>query len=256
MKYVRKIAVLLIAAVFIAAAAIGIGVVFAVKNVNVTLYSYTFEADSEEAKAKIAEFKDEILSKVRGNMISTVSEEKVEAAISDGSYYYISEFQKVYPCTLNVVIREHRELFSVENADGSFAVYDENGSLLRTAQTADEACCKADGLPNLVVGGAEESDLKNVARVCRFFADKFKSVRAVADGAALTKNALEDTFTISLRCGVKIIIYNYVELTGEKIDAAYNCFAALSGDKKSGGEIHCSETVNSNGSAVAVASYR
>lgn len=252
MKYLRKISVLIIAVVFVAAVAIGLGVIFAVKNVNVTLYSYSCTADSDASEAKISEFKTEILNKFRGKLISSVGEENVESAISDGNYYYVAEFKKVYPCTVNVVIREHRELFSIENADGSFSVYDENGSLLRTAQTAEEACNNVDGLPNFTVDGVERDDLKDVARVCGFFADKFGGIRSVASGAVLSKSSLENTFTIGLRCGVKIVIYNFAELTGEKISAAYDYFAGLSGDKKLGGEIHCYEKEDKTVSA----SYR
>lgn len=249
MKYVRKIAVLIIAVVLLASAVIGAGVIFAVKNVNITLYSYEFEAEGEAAKAKIAEFKNAVLSEVRGNMIFSVSEEKIETAVSEGNYYYISEFKKVYPCTINLVIREHREMFALKNADGSFSIYDENGLLLRTAE---DACNNADGLPNLVVEGVEESDLKDVALACGYFADNFVGIRSVADGAVLARGSLEDTFTVNLKCGVKIIIYNFAELTGEKISAAYDCFAGLSGDNKQKGEIHCYETSDK----TVLASYR
>lgn len=252
MKYLRKITALIIAAVLVAAVSIGLGVIFAVKNVNVTLYSYTCETGEDAADEKLTEFKNKILAKFRGKMISSVSEEKIEETVSDGNYYYVSEFKKVLPCTLEVVIKEHRELFSIENADGSFSICDENGSLLRTAQTAEEACNNADGLPNLTVEGAEESDIKDVARICRAFEKEFKSVRAVAESAVLSKSSLEDTFTVGLRCGVKIVIYDYAELTGEKISAAYKCFEGLSGDKKLGGEIHCYEKEDKTVSA----SYR
>lgn len=238
MKYLRKFAVLIIAVVLIASVAIGIGVVYAVKNVNITLYSYSYEAGSEAANNKISEFKNDILSKFRGKMISSVSEEKVASAISDGDYYYVSEFKKVYPCTLSVVIREHAETFSLENENGSFSIYDENGSLLRTAHTEEENCNKVDGLPNLVVTGAEESDIKNIARVCKAFAGKFNSLRAIADGATMTKG-IKDIFTVNLKCGIRIVVYDYTVLTGEKIDAAFDKFNELSAEQKQKNAVWC-----------------
>ena len=96
MKYLRKISVLIIAVVFVAAVAIGLGVIFAVKNVNVTLYSYSCTADSDASEAKISEFKTEILNKFRGKLISSVGEENVESALSDGNYYYVALLNKVY----------------------------------------------------------------------------------------------------------------------------------------------------------------
>ncbi len=237
MKYIRKILVLIIVAVMLASVAIGAGVIFAVKNVNVDLISYTCEGGSEEALDMLSDIKKAVLKEVKGTLISFTDENKAAASL-DGEKFYITEFEKVYPCTLNITVKERREMFAVAESDGTYTVYDDNGLVLRKAQTAEESCNKADGLPNLEVKGALDNDFKNVANICKIFADKFKSVRSLVACATLS-NGLENSFTFDLRCGSKIVIYDYTVLTTEKISAVYDYFSELSGDKKIKGEIHC-----------------
>lgn len=256
MKYIRKITALIIAVVLIAAVSIGIGVIFAVKNVNVTLYSCTCEADSEEATAKISELKTDILSEVRGKIISSVGGENISSAVKDKNYNVVG-FEKVYPCTINVTIKERRELFyTVSDAGGVYVydVYDDDGSVMRIAESEAEAV-NPDGVPNLLVESADGVDLlqfsDKVAAVCAAFENTFGPLRSVCEKAVITFG-LDDNFCFQLRCGVKVIVYKFSELTEEKISAAYGCFNALSGGKKISGEIHCYETDDKTVSA----SYR
>ena len=246
MKYIRKTVALIISVLFIASLAIGLCVIFAVRNVNVTLFSYSYQAESVEAEEKIAEFKKSISSAVHGNLMASVSEEKVAEAVKndDGSFTVVA-LKKIYPCTLNVTIEERREVFSVKAEDGSYKIYDENGVLLRTAASVEENI-NPDGTANLVVESAGGTDFNghtaSIAKTCTLFAEKFKSLRAVAERAEFYQGIHEDFFALYLKCGARIVIWNHTVLTAEKIEAAYGEFLSLDGNKKLNVEIHCSET--------------
>lgn len=253
MKYLRKISALLIAVIMLAAIAIGIGVIFSVRNVNVTLLSYSCETDSDAANKKIEEFKSSILKEVRGSVISSVKEERVAAALSDESYL-IESFEKVYPCTLNVTVKERLEAFAVVEEDASYSVYDENGIILRKVSTEEEAFNRVDGAPNTYLEGVKsEEDVKSVAAVCAIFKVKFSALRSVAEKVVLYKaqsNLEKNRITFFLRCGVKLEVQDYTVLTAEKIEAGYDCFARLTGEQKLGGTIYAYTTVENQVSAT------
>lgn len=242
MKHIRKIVALAIAVVLVAAVLIGLGVIFSVRNVNVTLLSYSCEQDSDDAQNKIAEFKGKILSEVRGTVMVFVHEDEVSAAIGDGDFV-LESWEKVYPCTINVTVRERREVFAVSNGDETYSVYDETGLFLRRAETAEDAYNRVDKSPNLLIEGADnDEDIKRVADICSIFRSKFMSLRSVAEKVVLSKaqSQLErDGVTFYLRCGVSIEIFDCGVLTEEKIEAGYNEFTSLSGERKLGGKIYC-----------------
>ncbi len=244
MKYIRKIAVLFICVIMLASVAIGVGVIFAVRNVNVTMYSYTCKTDNE-AQAKIAEFKNAILKNVKGKLISSVTEEKVKSALSDGNYFYVAEFKKVYPCTLNVTIKEHKEVFYCADVGGAYTVYDESGSPLRVAEN-EEAAINPDGIPNLLVEGAAPADMlqyyAKLAAACTAFENAFGSLRSVCEKAVLSIGAINDGISFYLRCGVRLTVLDFGFYANEKISAGLACFNGLSADKKQCGEIYCYRT--------------
>lgn len=72
MKYLRKAVLLIIVVVLLASVVIGAGVVLSVRNVNVTLISSSFDADSEEAYAEIAEYKEKFSRKVKVSAANSV----------------------------------------------------------------------------------------------------------------------------------------------------------------------------------------
>lgn len=242
MKYIRKIIYAVLCVIMVAALVIGMGVIFAVKNVNVTLISYSYEENSEKAVAQTARFKADILSKTRGTMISFVGDDAVSSAIGDSGYVVVS-YEKVYPCTLNVTVRERRETFVVAESEESYSIYDESGLFLRKADSAEAALNKFDGEPNLAVtsDGANALDgeiLQKIASACGVFGQKFNSARSVLGGVEITRTGL----TFSFKSGVKLVIYDFGNMIEEKTEAAYNYFCKLSGTQKICGTIYCSMT--------------
>ena len=81
MKHLRKIGILIIAIIIAAAVAVGICVIYAVRNVNVTLLSYPDE--EANLNSEILAVKEEVLKKMRGRVISSISEEDVSLCLDD-----------------------------------------------------------------------------------------------------------------------------------------------------------------------------
>lgn len=253
MKYARKIVALLIAAVVLASVAIGVGVIFAVKNVNVTLLSYSAESGSGEAEERIAAVKKDVLASIRGTVIAFVSEDTVAAAVS--GQYTVTDVEKIYPCTVNVTVKERREMFAVANGFG-YAVYDEDGVFLAYAENALNA---ADGAPDLILEGTDSTeDIVALAGVCASFRQAFGCLRSVAGAVVLEKaeNALQvDKVIFRLHCGVSVELQEYAVSTVEKLAAAYAAFVSLSGEQKLEGTIYCYETAEMGVNATYSRAY-
>ena len=131
MKHLRKIGILIIAIIIAAAVAVGICVIYAVRNVNVTLLSYPDE--EANLNSEILAVKEEVLKKMRGRVISSISEEDVSLCLDDD--YFLESFEKVYPCTINITVQQRREVFAVYDGDNeNYSVYDDSGKFLRTAE--------------------------------------------------------------------------------------------------------------------------
>lgn len=256
MKYIRKIASLVIIFVLLASIVIGIGVIFAVKNVNVTLQSYAYAEDSEGAKAEIARYKSLILGEVRGTIIAFVGEEEVKEQIADSNYTLIS-FEKVYPCTLNIVLCERKETYAVQSGEGA-VIYDADGAYLRTATGADEALNPIDNAPNVYIEGAQtEEEVAFVATLGAVFEKNFAPLRSTV--ASISYQPAQSQFAQSrvvfrLRCGLRVEIQDFETLADLKTVKAHEVFASLSGEDKLGGVIYsfnagegASATYNRNG---------
>lgn len=238
MKYISKVVWLIIAVVFIASVIIGIGVIFAVKNVNVSLESYTYkgweEMNSEErvqAESVIEGFKSDVLDKFRGKLMGGVSEEELKKCF-EGSDYVLAGFEKDYPCTLNVRLKERRETFAVATS-GGFNVYDEYGDFFRVKESIENNVDKA---PNILVSCSDETKIKDVAEVSRYFAQNFSALRSMVERIEVS-NMVTDNIELFLKCGVGIRIVDYPTQTEAKIKAAYDEFATLSGEEKTHGTI-------------------
>lgn len=236
MKYIRKIIFTIIAVAFIASLVIGVGVVFAVKNVNVSLNCYSYEDGDPQAGTEIGGYKAKILEKVRGTVIYFVSEEDI-AEVIDGDYS-LESVEKVYPCTLNITLKERKETFSVALSDGKYALYDENGVLLDGSSTKRNDYDVALDLKN-------GETVEKVAELCAVFKNNFSAFRSmvksvVFEDAAFASMPYSNTLTFNLHCGTVIEIWDYDKSYTEKMEAVYNYFVkSLSADEKTAGKLRC-----------------
>ena len=231
MKYVRKISVLIMAFVLLATIAIGTCVIFSVRNVNVSYIGYS---DGEtENPLKI---KTEVLGRYRGSLMAFVDEEGVRGLLDDG--YVLTGFEKKYPCTVNITVKERRETFAVKDGDG-YKTYDGDGAFMRRAENFLNP---ADNSPNLILeGAADDADVKKAAGVCAIFAEEFSSLRSSVETASIIKavsSVDSDKFVFALRCGIVLEIDDYEVLTREKIAKTFEVFSSLTGEQKLSGAIY------------------
>lgn len=236
MKYIRKIIFAIIAVAFIASLVIGVGVVFAVKNVNVSLNCYSYEAGDPQAGTEIDGYRQKILEKVRGTVIYFVSEDDI-AEIIDGDYS-LESVKKIYPCTLNITLKERKETFSVALSDGKYALYDENGVLLDGSSVKRSDYDVALDLKN-------GETVEKAAELCAVFKSNFSAFRSmvksvVFEDAAFASMPYANTLTFNLHCGIVIEIWDYDKSYTEKVGAVYNYFVKdLSADEKTTGKLRC-----------------
>ena len=236
MKYVRKIIFTIIAVAFIASLVIGVGVVFAVKNVNVSLNCYSYEVGDPQAGTEIESYKEKILEKVRGTVIYFVSEDDI-AGIIDGDYS-LESVERVYPCTLNITLKERKETFSVALSDGKYALYDENGVLLDGSSVKRSDYDVALDLKN-------GETVEKAAELCSVFKSNFSAFRSMVksvafEDAAFASMPYENTLTFNLHCGLVIEVWDYGKSYSEKMSAVYKYFVKnLSADQKTTGKIRC-----------------
>ena len=238
MKYVRKIIWLVIAVVFCASVIIGVGIIFAVKNVNILLESFKYsdweqltEGERAEASAEIADFKECILSKYRGTLIGFVDDNEI-AACFDGTDFVFESCERDYPCTLNITLKERRETFIISTSQG-FEVYDEHGEYLRLNE---DSMNNLDNAPNIYVTGANAADMKEIALVSRYFAECFSALRTVVERIEV-QTTLTRNMVFYFRCGIKVRIVDYTNLSELKMQQAYAKFVTLSGEEKLSGTI-------------------
>lgn len=243
MKYLRKIIWLVIAVVFLASVIIGMGVIFSVKNVNVTLNSYSYSAwdemtgeEESNVLAEIESIKKAVFDKYGGKLMPYVNEEEL-AEIFDDTFYVFESCEKVYPCTLNLTVKERREVFVISNSNGTYSTYDSSGTLMRGNIGADEALNNIDKAPNVFINGTTtDEQIKNVASVASIFAERFSSLRSIVEKIDLQSKQGNIIFT--LRCGISVYVADYAIRTADKIEAVYNKFLSLTGEEKLSGTIY------------------
>ena len=247
MKHLRKIGILIIAVIMVAAIAVGICVVYAVRNVNVTLLST--DVDEENLNSKIQSVKQDVLDKVRGRVISSVNEDDVSACLEDD--YYLESFEKILPCTINITVQQRREVFAVYDGE-NYSAYDESGKFLRVSESNANS---RDGEPNLIIEGTgSDADIKEVASVCAIFKSCTKDgslLRSVVEKVTLYKSQTTldidtDKIIFKLWCGLSIEIWDYSKFTSEKIAKAYKLFDSLSPEQKLKGSIISRIDANGN----------
>lgn len=240
MKYLGKIATVIIAIILAVLIAVGICVIYSVRNVNVTLLGYgENRAENEE---EISVVKQSVMQKVRGRVISSVGEGDVYSCLDES--YTLESFIRVYPCTINIIVKQRREVFAVYDGDVEiYFLYDEAGNFLRTS---DKNINTGDGAPNLKVKGTESAeDIKTVAEVCAMFgsSDNFNALRSLLEEVELVKRRTSistdnDRLIFSLWCGLNIEIQDYQMRTAEKISAAYGRFTRLANEQKQSGTVY------------------
>ena len=232
MKYIRKVIALLIVLVFFAALVIGLGMIFAIKNVNVTLLTYTdgYQKGYEETKTS--------LSYLKGDSLVFMNEDGIYKAL-EKSNYSVENIEKVYPCTVNITLRERVETFAV-NVGELFYMYDSCGRYI-DGRKDKENINITDGLPDVELKGVPVDNIEFIAKIAQTFKNTFKSLRSSVTDITLEANPDVEGFVeklvFNLRCGLKIQLDDYTNDYETKISVAYAKFCTLSDRQKLGGTL-------------------
>ncbi len=253
MKHVRKIAIILIAAVMAVAVAISVCVIFSVKNVNVT-----YIGEQTAVTERVAKIKNNVLNKIRGTVISLVKESDIIESVGDeydGKFVAVYSCEKVYPCTVNLVVKERIETYAVADA-GGYKVYDADGQYLKNSVSLLNS---NDNSPNVVLSGADSSEnIDMLVKAGRVFSLNFSSLRATVSEIKFEKaqsSFAKDTVTFVLRSGLSVEVLGY-DYLAEKITRAAEAYSSLTGEEKLGGKIYCVTVADESGTQTVRATYR
>lgn len=240
MKYLRKMAALLIGIAFFAALIICVGRIFAVKNININLITYEEDSSESYDRAKQA------LSVYKGESILFLKESDVVETIA-GSNYVVTSCEKKFPCTINVTLKERLEIFAV-SVGGLYSMYDSDGKFLRTDFENEN---DIDGTPNVEVIGIAVEQMKPIADIGAIFKDNFGGLRSIVKSINLDSRpeieGYSDKLIFHLRCGLLIQLDDYSQDSEEKLAAAYRKFCTLSDKQKLSGRIRVHRVGGENG---------
>ncbi len=236
MKYVRKVMAVGLAIIFLIALVIGTGVILSVRNVNVSFIEYSGEysgtPDSEYEKTR-ANF-----NKLKGSGLLFISDADVYGKVEDKDIFVVESYEKKFPCTVNIVLRERIETFALKKDDGSYAVYDERGKLIKNVET--EPVNVIDGCPDVALE-CGEGDVEEIAALCSHFksnffeADKAKAMRRLVK-CVKTDDRL-GFVDIILNSGLTISVYDWKISGAQKIKRAYEVYRDLSEYQRVAGTI-------------------
>lgn len=232
MKFLRKVLALCLAMVFLIALVIGAGIILSVQNVNVSFVYYgenAHRADYVQTRSN--------LDKLKGSGLLFISSEDIADKIADSDVLAVESYNKVFPCSIDIVIRERAETFSLKSDNGlSYNVYDECGKLMKSNVSTYNG---ADGCPNVLVSGISSDDMCEVAQVCGYFKESFSSFRRLVERVSACEVGDSQALEFVLRSGFVIRVHGYKGAQDNqiKIEKAYEKYSSLTDSQKLNGVI-------------------
>lgn len=228
MRYVRKVTALILSIIFCVALVVGVGVIYAVKNVNVTYIDYSGNNDEEYAATR------ENLNKLKGTQLIFLDLGDIEERLGDKSTIAVESFEKIYPCTVNIVLRERMESFYTR--DGAYCnQYDDRGNLIKTVQATGVPLNGLDGSPDILID-ADEKFIVPIAELCKYFKEEFGALRSLVESVTVHPG-VENAAIIKLRSGMSVAIKDWQTDGEKKISKAYLEYCAASDGQRVDGII-------------------
>lgn len=232
MKFLRKALVTCLVIIFLIAVVIGAGIILSVQNINVTFVYYgdnVHAAEYEQTKAN--------LNKLKGSGLLFITDSDINSAVADSDVLSVESYTKVYPCSIDIVIRERVETFAISSADGlSYSFYDECGKLMKSGVSTING---SDGSPNVLVSGFTVEEMSDVAKMGESFREVFSSFRRIVERVRLVAFSDSQAFEFVLRSGFIIRVHGYKDM-GEnklKLQKAFEKYSSLSDKQKLDGII-------------------
>ncbi len=254
MKHIRRTVAICLAVAFCIAAALGAGVILSVKNVNIIYNDHSGAFDDAYAETAVN------LSQLKGGSILYVDEEDVLSRISDTSRLRLDCFEKIYPCSLDIVIAERAETFY--SYDGAaYSVYDEEGEFMYRSSNivnpdsgyAPVLAETPDVSPNVMIDGdLTDEERAFVADASEAFGSEFDSLRRLVGSVELQHGKEYDNLVFYIRTGLCVEITDCAQDTHLKIRSAYARFCSLSDSEKTCGRIRSYNLSDGNGDVRSV----
>ncbi len=244
MRYVRRVLVIGLVVVFLIALVIGAGVIFSVRNVNVTYINYSSSSDAEYEQCK------KKLTEVKGSSLLFLKDRDIEEKIIYSQTIAVESYEKVYPCTVNVVLKERVECFAVKALNG-YSLYDEDGEFIKTVSSDTTPLNAIDGCPDVLLD-VKEKDVKSVVKLCACFKENFGSVRRQLESVSAQSFFGMEIAEFKLRSGLTISVSEWQSSGELKIKKAYDLYGGLNDSQKANGTI---TVVSGKNGATASAKY-
>lgn len=238
MKFLRKVLATCLVIVFLISLIIGAGIILSVQNVNVRFIYY---GDNAHA-AEFAQTKEN-LEKLKGSGIVFISDEDIESRVTNSEVLTVESYTKVYPCSIDIVIRERVETFAISSDNGqTYSVLDECGKTMKSGVNTING---SDGCPNVLVSGFTLDDMALVAQMSRCFSEVFSSkavgysFRRLVGEVTTVGIAGGQAFEFVFRSGFIIRVHGYrgTEDNKLKLERAIEKYLSLSDAEKISGVI-------------------
>ncbi len=247
MKHTRKVLLTGLAIIFCISLVIGAGIIFSIRNVNVKYIYYSDNAYEEEyLKTR------EKLNGLKGYGLLFMRDEDVREKLTDTEVLAIDSIERVFPCTVNVVIRERLETFAVAAPNG-YSVYDEAGKLIKASVISDGVPLNGrDGCPDLLIetDGAipDDETIVSIAKLCSAFKGEFGKLRRLVSSVSVAKFFESDMFVLNMYSGLSLYVGHGDEV--KMMSKAYETYSSLSEEQKLSGRIIVSEGADGEPSAA------
>lgn len=230
MKYVRKVMATGLAIVFLIALVIGTGVILSVRNVNVTFIEYSGNY-REEYEATRKNF-----NSLKGSSLLFISDGNVTGKVIYPNLFAVESYEKKFPCTVDVTLRERIERFALKT-DGGYKIYDDRGELLRSTSDVEKQPLNVlDNCPDVLLE-ADEGQVKAIAELMGYFDEYFGPVRKLAEKVEVGKWLELQIAIITLRSGTTVRVSDWSKNLQNKILRASEVYSELSDAQKTKGAI-------------------
>lgn len=243
MKYIRKVMAVGLAIIFLIALVIGTGVILSVRNVNVSFIEYSGDYADEYAATR------KNFDKLKGSGLLFIDDDDIYGKVTATDVLAVESYEKKFPCTVNIVIRERIETFTYKT-DAGYSVYDERGKLIK-GDIETEPANTVDGCPNVLLI-CDEGDIVGLASLCAEFNENFKALRRMVESVETSKFPGLQIVSINLYSGLKIEVHDWKTSGAQKMRKACEKYDSLSEYQRISGSI---TVIGGVGSAGPQASY-
>ena len=227
MKYIRKVMAVGLAIIFLIALVIGTGVILSVRNVNVSFIEYSGYY-TEDYAATRANF-----DKLKGSGLLFVDDGDIYGKVTSPKVLAVESYEKKFPCTVNIVLRERIETFTYKTDDG-YSVYDERGKLIRTEEAQPEN--PVDGCPNVLLD-CRADEIENVAALCAAFRENFGALRRMVKSVETSKFPGLQVVDFKFYSGFTVTVLDWKTSGAAKIKRAFEEYSVMDEYGKINGEI-------------------